>query len=168
MRSACKWPHETHAESHVNAQSEPIVSDLIWIDLNAERADSPEAEIAVKLKKKKKKVTDIWCTCCPTSDGNATNCKYQIISLSHTVQPSWKNHDYTLLRNILNLKWQVCIWHQGFLDLSSRPDRLHIGVYLNKCSEMGSIHSGKNRPGLMFPFLSLKAVMKAVASHRKS
>lgn len=79
-----------------------------------------------------------------------------------------ENHDYTLLRNILNLKWQVCIWHQGFLDLSSRPDRLHIGVQLNKCSETGSIHSGKNRPGVMFPFLSLKAVMKAVASHRKS
>lgn len=52
MRSAYKWPHETHAEPHVNAQSEPIVSDLIWIDLNTERADSPEAEIAEKLKKK--------------------------------------------------------------------------------------------------------------------
>lgn len=54
MRSAYKWPHETHAESHVNAQSEPIVSDLIWIDLNTDGADSPEAEIAEKLKKKKR------------------------------------------------------------------------------------------------------------------
>lgn len=128
---------------------------------------SPEAEIAEKLKKRLQTFgapaallqTETLQT------GNMEISDNQFMSHSPT---QLENHDYTLLRNILNLKWQLCIWHQGFLDLSSRPDRLHIGVYLHKCSEMGSIHSGKNRPGLMFPFLSLKAVMKAVASHRKS
>lgn len=139
MRSAYKWPHETHAESHVNAQSEPIVSDLIWIDLNTERADSPEAEIAEKLEKKGYRHLVHLLPYCRRKRYKLEISENQFKSHSPT---QLENHKYTLLRNILNLKWQVCIWHQGFLDLSSRPDRLHIGIYLNKCSEMGPIHSG--------------------------